>query len=151
MARPACYRDIPGGTATIIHRMTSTSEIEALTLKFRLLPSSFTFAHSDDECNQDFAPTINHHSCTRKQVTQLTANVRRQGGRKAHETAVIPIIPTRYTTVVASWTPETRLDTSAPVRLKTTPAYAHSFNRGKRGMIIAIEPRIFQIPKMTRK
>src|SRR5215469_15261422 len=77
--------------------------------------------------------------------------VRRERGRKAHETAVIPIIPTRYTTVVASWIPEIRFDVSAPVRLNTTPAYAHSFNRGKRGMIIAIEPRSFQTPKMTRK
>src|SRR5215471_16638790 len=57
-----------------------------------------------------------------KQAAQLTANVRREGGRKAHETAVIPIIPIRYTTVVASRTPETRFDASAPVRLKTTPA-----------------------------
>jgi hypothetical protein len=71
---------------------------------------------------RDFAPTINHRACTRKQATQLTANVRREGGRKAHETNVIPLIPTRYTTVVASWTPETRFDASAPVRWKITPA-----------------------------
>lgn len=75
----------------------------------------------------------------------------RDGGRRDHEIAVIPTITTRYDIGPGSMSLETTCDTSAPVRLKITPAYAHSFNRGKRGMARATAPRSFQTPKMTRR
>jgi len=72
--------------------------------------------------------------------------------RPPHREQVEWSFPVSYRSLQFSTpSPETARDTAAPVRSKIMPAYAHSLSRPKPGARIAIAPRIFHVPRMSRK